>query len=329
MTKIFVFTAGKPEARTHLDDSIKSPVDFSKLETTLDNSSLNNLINLIGKSKIFCWGAMPGKYNPKTWEQMEQGDFVFCVYNSRYKFISRLKAKINSFDLAKSIWGEENGNTWQYIYFLSEPISIDYHLSEISMGESPIKRFGGFACLAEERLKNIEENFLCIEQFIEQNFKVTIPFTEDESISLDDFKENIDEEIFNTMNIKDSRSKLLTSICKRQGQPKFRKELLKAYDGKCTITSCSISEILEAAHIIPYKGSATNHVQNGLLLRADIHTLFDLGLLKIDSNYTVHIDKSIEDKEYQKLNGKILDLPFHSFNSPSKEALYKRFENIY
>ena len=58
----------------------------------------------------------------------------------------------------------------------------------------------------------------------------------------------------------------------------------------------SISETLEAAHIIPYKGSSTNHIQNGILLRADIHTLFDLDLLRIDENYLIHLDKSISDK---------------------------------
>jgi len=57
-----------------------------------------------------------------------------------------------------------------------------------------------------------------------------------------------------------------------------------------------------AAHVIPYKGASTNHVQHGILLRADIHTLFDLDLLRIDENYIIHIYKSIEDKEYKKLD---------------------------
>ncbi|WP_169719739.1 HNH endonuclease, partial [Novosphingobium acidiphilum] len=60
---------------------------------------------------------------------------------------------------------------------------------------------------------------------------------------------------------------------------------MKAYDGKCAVTSCAIEPLLEAAHIHPYLGPKTNHVTNGMLLRADIHTLFDLGLLAIAADH--------------------------------------------
>src|ERR1700722_13744752 len=44
----------------------------------------------------------------------------------------------------------------------------------------------------------------------------------------------------------------------------------------------AIPWVLEAAHITPYMGASTNSLLNGLLLRADIHTLFNLGLISID-----------------------------------------------
>ena len=47
------------------------------------------------------------------------------------------------------------------------------------------------------------------------------------------------------------------------------------------MTGCTVFAVLEAAHIKPYQGENDNHPQNGLLLRADIHTLFDLNLLGI------------------------------------------------
>ena len=82
---------------------------------------------------------------------------------------------------------------------------------------------------------------------------------------------------------------------------------------------------IQAAHIIPYKGSSTNHVQNGILLRADIHTLFDLDLLRIDKNYRINIDESIEDEEYKKLHHKFIRMPNNKESYPSPEALEKRF----
>ena len=51
---------------------------------------------------------------------------------------------------------------------------------------------------------------------------------------------------------------------------------------RCMVSGCQLVDLLEAAHIRPYRGENDNHPSNGLLLRADLHTLFDLDLLGID-----------------------------------------------
>jgi putative restriction endonuclease len=48
------------------------------------------------------------------------------------------------------------------------------------------------------------------------------------------------------------------------------------------MTGCALADVLEAAHIWPYRGEADNHPENGLLLRADLHTLFDLDLIAVN-----------------------------------------------
>jgi len=67
----------------------------------------------------------------------------------------------------------------------------------------------------------------------------------------------------------------------REGQPAFRKAILERCEGRCVITGTKLQQVLDAAHIIPYNGPGTNHVENGLMLRKDIHRLFDLGLIRI------------------------------------------------
>jgi predicted restriction endonuclease len=63
--------------------------------------------------------------------------------------------------------------------------------------------------------------------------------------------------------------------------------------------------VLEAAHIFPYRGPQTNHVTNGLLLRADLHVLFDLGLLRIDADsLTVELDPILNGTSYAELSGR-------------------------
>lgn len=107
----------------------------------------------------------------------------------------------------------------------------------------------------------------------------------------------------------------------RQGQSDFRERLLLAYDGRCAITGCATAEVLQAAHIEPYDGPATNRTTNGLLLRADLHILFDKGLLWIAADYSVGLADGVKDSAYRRLAGRKLTLPSRSADRPSKAAL--------
>jgi hypothetical protein len=97
------------------------------------------------------------------------------------------------------------------------------------------------------------------------------------------------------------------SIQQRQGQAEFRQALMIAYNYKCAVTGCDVRDTLQAAHIVPVSNSGQHHLQNGLLLRADIHNLFDRGLLTIDNQLKVHIHSSIRSSlTYKALHGKKL-----------------------
>jgi hypothetical protein len=97
--------------------------------------------------------------------------------------------------------------------------------------------------------------------------------------------------------------KVLQSIKTRRGQPAFRKALLDAFHGTCCVTGSKVEALLEAAHIIPHSTETNYSVFNGLLLRTDIHTLFDLGLLCITESGVVKIDSSLKNSEYFQHDG--------------------------
>jgi len=127
---------------------------------------------------------------------------------------------------------------------------------------------------------------------------------------------------FSPKDITDGRERILASIVRRRGQPEFRRMLLGAYDGKCAITGCDAEDALEAAHIIPYLGVETNRATNGLLLRADIHILFDMGLIAVDtSNMTLLVSPDLERTEYNLLAGEHLRFPKNPNLVPNIEAL--------
>ncbi|QBR00266.1 HNH endonuclease [Paraburkholderia pallida] len=80
----------------------------------------------------------------------------------------------------------------------------------------------------------------------------------------------------------DARRRVMREISLRRGQSQFRERLIKRYGSACQITRCTFPGLVEAAHIRPYAKTNDNGVLNGLLLRSDLHTLFDLYLLSVE-----------------------------------------------
>lgn len=114
----------------------------------------------------------------------------------------------------------------------------------------------------------------------------------------------------------DAREWAMRAVAMRRGQSLFRARLLDAYGSRCAITGSSAVEVLEAAHVLPFRGEHTDRVDNGLLLRADLHTLFDCQLLWITPEHTVALAPSLMATDYAGLHGKPLLLPASPTNRP-------------
>lgn len=119
-------------------------------------------------------------------------------------------------------------------------------------------------------------------------------------------------------------SKVLREIKTRSGQPAFRKDLMTAFNSRCCVTGCKVEAILEAAHIISHSEETNYSVSNGLLLRADIHTLFDLDLIGLDHNGIVHIHRDLKGSEYDMYEKKKV---LNNIPKELEENLKRRFEN--
>ena len=90
----------------------------------------------------------------------------------------------------------------------------------------------------------------------------------------------------------------------RRGQRAFRDNLLLAYGSGCSITGEGPEEVLEAIHIVPHAESGINELDNGLLMRADLHHLFDDGLLSINPDTkNIEIDERLLNTSYWQFNG--------------------------
>ncbi|WP_374223669.1 HNH endonuclease [Micromonospora sp. M61] len=97
--------------------------------------------------------------------------------------------------------------------------------------------------------------------------------------------------------------------------------MLDAYGGRCAVTGERAVEVLEAAHIDGYMGPHSHLVPNGLLLRADLRTLFDLHLIGVDQEGKLVVSEGLAGSSYAKLHGKCLGLPSRAQDQPSKRRL--------
>ena len=142
-------------------------------------------------------------------------------------------------------------------------------------------------------------------------------------ICLDDLEESIQSrnKVLDSALTRNDRKTTNVDVPLRPEQRDFRDRLLTAYNRKCAITG--YEEVgaanLEAAHI---RGLKSYDVSNGLLLRADIHILFDKYLITIDTlTRKVCVARELIDTEYGKLSGRKLLLPKDKQFRPSKQVL--------
>jgi hypothetical protein len=124
----------------------------------------------------------------------------------------------------------------------------------------------------------------------------------------------------------DRRPLVYRQIRERRGQRQFRDDLRGRYGDRCLVTGCQILAVLEAAHIRPYRGENDNHPENGLLLRSDVHTLFDLDLLGIEpEQLRVELHPAVA-AEYGHLPGVVLGCA--PSQRPSRAALEQRYSRF-
>ncbi|HOA58141.1 MAG: HNH endonuclease [Actinomycetales bacterium] len=110
-------------------------------------------------------------------------------------------------------------------------------------------------------------------------------------------------------------------VLQRLGQAEFRARVLKAYGGTCAITGTTEEGVLQAAHILPIGNGGRHTVANSLLLRADVHNLFDLGLLTITPGMKVAVDPTVTDGIYRGLVGRPVSVPRAVNRQELKKAL--------
>jgi hypothetical protein len=102
----------------------------------------------------------------------------------------------------------------------------------------------------------------------------------------------------------DQRQRALATIILRPQQAQFRRSLRDRYGDQCQISGCVVMEVVQACHLHRVSDGGGDGVENGLLLRADIHVLFDADVIGIDPDtLLIHVDPILANTEYAGLDG--------------------------
>lgn len=110
--------------------------------------------------------------------------------------------------------------------------------------------------------------------------------------------------------------------------------VMNAYARRCAVTGETIRPVLEAAHIRPIEHSGEHRLDNGLLLRSDVHTLFDRGYLGIDSKYRLMISPLLRDQfdngdEFYVKKGREVSVPVRRLDRPNHEFLEWHADTVF
>jgi putative restriction endonuclease len=121
----------------------------------------------------------------------------------------------------------------------------------------------------------------------------------------------------------------------RLGQGAFRVLVIDAYQRRCAVTGEKTLPVLEAAHIKPYANQGPHQVSNGILLRSDLHKLFDVGYVTVTPDLTLEVSPRLREewhngREYYAHHGQPLSfMPTEASNRPRVEYLRWHNEEVY
>ncbi|MCL4778979.1 MAG: HNH endonuclease [Gammaproteobacteria bacterium] len=302
------------------------PIDRQLVIRSFSDATYPELIDIERRGHgFYAWGLHGEPENIQHWFQMGVGDFVLLVQREHFRYYAKVLGRYQNERAASAIWGADRAESKmrEYLFFLSEPVPLNLPCAEL--GDYLVGATGDIGRVPAERIDRIEADFGGIERFVRRrllNTSVGGPILDMSGMIRMSERDLAKLQLLEPQNSKEGRQAVVDTIIKRRGHPGFRQALLDAYEYRCAITNFTAVDALEAAYIVPFRGKSTHHASNGLLLRADVHTLFDLGKIAVDTrSMSVVIGDDLMETSYRILAGRPLRYPRDESQRPSTEAL--------
>lgn len=120
----------------------------------------------------------------------------------------------------------------------------------------------------------------------------------------------------------------------RLGQQAFRAVVLDAYSGRCAATGDRVRPVLQAAHIRPLPNGGEHRLDNGLLLRSDMHTRYDRGHVGVDSKHRLLVSPALREEfgngeQFYARAGQPVAVPDRRAHRPGREFLEWHLDEVF
>jgi hypothetical protein len=326
MARIFIATVESQRDRIDLDRSVGAPIERQLIIRNFSDATYPELIDIERRGHgFYAWGLRATPQNIENWFLMSVGDFVLIAQKGSYRQYAKVLGRYENSKAAKAIWSADtpDDEVREYLFFLSEPIALGLPCNELA--DYLQVESAEFFRVPDEAMDRIEADFGNVERFARRRLLNTAaggPILDMSGMIRVSERDQSRMQLLEPQNSKDGRQAMIDTIIRRRGPPTFRQALLDAYECRCAITNFNAPDALEATCIVPFRGKFTHHPSNGLLLRADIHTLFDLGKIAIDTGtMSVVMTDDLMQTNYRILAGRPLHYPKEEAHRPSGEAL--------
>ncbi len=326
MPKIFVATVDNARDRTDFEKSVLRPVERQAIISNFSDATYPELIDIERRGRgFYAWGLKSSPENVQNWFVAGVGDLLLIGYKGSYRHYAKVLGRYENSSAAKEIWGDDtpDEDLREYMFFLSEPITIGLPYEDLA--DHLPTSYQEFQQIDETVSNHINTEFGTLERFARKRLLNTAaggPILDMSGMIQLSEQELSRLQMFDPQSSKEGRTKIIEDLIKRRGHPALRQALLTAYEARCAISNFNAVDTLEAAYIVPYRGKYTHDATNGILLRSDLHALFDMGKIAIDTRtMSIIMADELMDTSYRLLAGRPLRYPKEEGQRPSTEAL--------
>lgn len=162
MTNIILQPCGNKLSQEHYKDTIEKSISLDDISNLITKDQYKALIRFHPDKKVKIWGITPGKTKIKQWKKITIGDVALFSKTGGVFASTVITLKMHNPKLAKALWGvDDNNQTWEYIYFLSEVKKQDILYEDLN-AVIPYKSnfvFQGFSVLNAKQSNNVLDAF--------------------------------------------------------------------------------------------------------------------------------------------------------------------------